>query len=98
MDGQIYSFDVRKGAITADSIGSPVTSLDLTLDARCLLIGTADSELCLFEISSGLALIDYTGPVFSEHYIQAKFTADNKHVVSGSENTNCYIFDTSEVV
>ena len=89
--------DIRSGKATQDSIGAPVVSLDFTRDHRCLLVGTSLSALGLFDLKSGLFLTDYAGPVISSHFIQAKLNANNKYIVSGSEDCHVYVFDIAKV-
>ena len=46
-----------------DYVGYPVTSVSMTMDCQCILVGTQDSTLRLFDSSNGELLNKYTGHV-----------------------------------
>ncbi len=71
-----------------------MVSLDLTRDSKCLLVGTSQSAMGLYDLKF---LAEYEGPVVNSHYIQARLNSTNKYFVSGSEDNRAYVFDISKV-
>lgn len=61
VDGTVRRFDVRAGALSADALGSPVTSVALSGDGNCVLASCLDGALRLLDKAGGELLAQYTG-------------------------------------
>ncbi|KAL8274651.1 hypothetical protein Esti_001366 [Eimeria stiedai] len=64
LDGCVYTYDLRKGALHADCYGSPITwqvTLSLSADETVLLASCMDSSVRLIEASSGECLHAFWG-------------------------------------
>jgi mitogen-activated protein kinase organizer 1 len=70
VDGSVRRFDVRAGALWADQLGSPVTSIALSHDGNCVLASCLDGALRLLDKGGGELLAQYSGahPLFGEVY------------------------------
>lgn len=49
IDGNVRTYDLRAGTLTADTIGQPVTHIAVSRDGNCLLAGSLDSKLRLLD-------------------------------------------------
>ena len=85
VDGRVRCYDVRRGKLTTDTLGVPVTSLALSHDGRCYLASTLDSTARLFDRSNGKLLATYTGHTNLHYVVQGGFAFDDAVVFSGSE-------------
>lgn len=53
LDGCVYTYDLRKGALHADCYGCPITSLSLSADETVLLLSCTDASVRLVEADTG---------------------------------------------
>ena len=53
VDGCVRSYDVRMGKLRTDHIHHPITSLNISHDGNCVLLGCLDSALRLLDKDSG---------------------------------------------
>lgn len=61
LDGCVYTYDLRKGALHADCYGSPITCLSLSSDETVLLASCMDASVRLIEASTGECLHAFWG-------------------------------------
>ncbi|KAL8433676.1 hypothetical protein Efla_007264 [Eimeria flavescens] len=61
LDGCLYTYDLRKGALHADCYGSPITCLSLSADETVLLASCVDASVRLIEADSGECLHAFWG-------------------------------------
>lgn len=92
LDGYIRRYDIRKGLMTEDYVGQPVTSFSVTQDGQCGLCSFQDSVIRLFDLGTGELLNEYTGHLNTTYQIENGIIGD-AHIVSGSEDGNLYIWD-----
>lgn len=86
VDGRVRGYDLRKGVVTTDVIGPPVTSLDLTGDGAAVLVGGLDSCVRLMDRGGGGLLRGYKGHVNEELRLRSCLGGGDALVVSGSED------------
>ncbi len=98
VDGYMRCYDVRKGVLTADHIGAPITSISLSSDMNCILVNTLDSTIRLFDRSNGKLLGTYTGHVQQHYKTISCFSNDDALVLSGSEDGKVVVWDILEVI
>nr|CDS30516.1 WD repeat domain containing protein 83 [Hymenolepis microstoma] len=91
VDRCVRVYDVRKGIMTEDYIGSPVTSVGLSFDNQCLLVASQDSVVRLFDYLNGELLNRYTGHVNKDYRIDCCLLNDDAQIASGSEDSNCRV-------
>jgi len=96
VDGFIRRYDLRKGQLTADCVGTPVVSLQLSRDYNCMLAGCMDGVVRLFEKETGELLSSYKGHDNTKHKIEAILTNTDAHVVAGSEDGRIVFWDLVE--
>lgn len=56
VDGRVRTYDVRMGRIVVDVQAGPVTSLDMTRDGKCVLVGCLDGKIRLMDRMDGACL------------------------------------------
>lgn len=56
VDGRVRSYDIRAGLVTVDVMPGPVTSLDVSRDAKTLLVGCLDGRIRLLDRADGSCL------------------------------------------
>ena len=93
IDGCVRCYDVRKGTMTTDTLGVPVTALALSHDGRCYLASTLDSRTRLFDRTTGKLLATYSGHTNEHYVVQCGFAFDDTAVFSGSEDGSLFAWD-----
>lgn len=88
VDGRVRNYDVRMGKVWSDTVGSSVTSLDLTKDGKTMLVGGLDSKLRLMDRDSGSCLRAYHGSDYknTEYRVQSILGGREKYILAGDEN------------
>nr|CAH8852800.1 unnamed protein product [Trichobilharzia regenti] len=86
VDRCVRTYDIRRGEMIEDYIGYPITSVSITLDSQCFLVGTQDSTLRLFDALTGELLNRYTGHTNQTYRMDSTLMNLDHHIVSGSEN------------
>lgn len=88
VDGRVRSYDVRMGKVWSDTVGSGVTSLDLTKDGKAMLVGGLDSKLRLMDRDSGSCLRAYSDSQYTntEYRVQSILGGKEKYVLAGDES------------
>ncbi|CDJ39741.1 hypothetical protein, conserved [Eimeria tenella] len=65
LDGCVYTYDLRKGALHVDCYGSPITCMSLSAEETLLLLSCVDASLRLAEVTSGETLHAFWGHLHS---------------------------------
>ncbi|EXJ94022.1 hypothetical protein A1O1_02415 [Capronia coronata CBS 617.96] len=92
VDGRVRSYDVRMGRVTVDVMPGSVTSLDVSRDARALLVGCLDGRLRMMDRADGTCLRGFPPEGNTEEYkndslrLKSCFAVNESLVLSGSEN------------
>lgn len=86
VDGTIRTFDLRMGQLHTDSVGLPITHLQLSQDQKCLSASCLGGDLYLMDISTGTALQSYGGRVHDSFKLESAFCPDATHVCAASED------------
>ena len=93
-DSLIRLYDLRKGELTSDFMGSPVSSARLSNDGQCVLVGTmGDQTVRLIDKHSGELLNEYKGHKNLNYKLESSFAPGDANVVSGSEDGRLLIWD-----
>jgi mitogen-activated protein kinase organizer 1 len=91
VDGRVRSYDIRAGKITTDVMPGPVTSLDLSRDAKTLLVGCLDGRVRVMDRTDGTCLRAF-GSDKENNYkndglrLRSCFALNDSLVLSGSES------------
>mmetsp|Transcript_1345 Transcript_1345/g.3126 ORF Transcript_1345/g.3126 Transcript_1345/m.3126 type:complete len:310 (-) Transcript_1345:190-1119(-) len=96
VDGCIRYFDVRMGKVTVDHVGEAVTTMAISNDDQCVLVGCLDNKLRLFDRSEGDLLNSYEGHKHSQYRIGCCLTGDDAFVIGGSEDGKVYFWNLVE--
>ena len=96
VDGSVRTFDVRTGEVVTDALGPPVTCVNLSSDAQCILVGLLESKIALLDRGSGELLAQYKGHANSQFKVESLLTHDDAYVVSGSEDGRVFFWDLVE--
>ncbi|KAK4203873.1 putative mitogen-activated protein kinase organizer 1 [Triangularia verruculosa] len=90
VDGKVRSYDVRMGRCVTDVLGTPVTSLSLSRDAKTLLVGGLDSKIRLLDRMNGTCLKTYqhAGWRNTDLRVQSCLGGKERYVVAGDELTS----------
>ncbi|QDZ20506.1 WD40 repeat domain-containing protein [Chloropicon primus] len=100
VDGTVRSYDVRTGKAVTDTFSGasspPVTSVSLSSDSQCILVGVLNSRVGLLDRASGELLAQYHGHKNEEFKVDSMLTNDDAYVVSGSEDGKVYFWDLVE--
>ena len=93
-DNRFYLYDLRKGLLSSDYMGSPVSSAKLSNDGQCVLVGTmGDQRVRLIDKHSGELLNEYKGHKNLNYKLESSFAPGDANVVSGSEDGRLLIWD-----
>ena len=94
VDGVVRTFDLRKGQVVCDNAGNAIFSMALTHDGQCLAISCLDGTIRLMEVDTGELLNTYSSSHVAGNYsLQCALTADDAHVVTGSEDGRAVLYD-----
>lgn len=97
VDGHVRYYDLRKGSLTADYLGQPITSLVPAADAQTTLVATLDSRIRLLDMQSGAVLNTYEGHVHSQYRCRASFGHQEASVIFGDEEGRVWAWDLLDV-
>lgn len=92
-DGKIRRYDLRKGRLTTDVIGQPVTSVKMSKDGQMSLVASLDSSVRLLDNANGGLLATYQGHENEKYRIPAVFGQDENYIVCGSEDGRVLMWD-----
>lgn len=93
VDGKVRTYDLRKGLLTTDVIGQPVTSVRQTSDEQALLVASLDSTVRLLDKANGGLLMNYEGHENTKYRIPAVFGHSELYVACGSEDGRIFMWD-----
>jgi len=87
VDGSVRSYDVRAGCCTVDTLPAAVTSVEVTRDAKVLLVSCLDSRIRMLDRKDGTCLqtLQGAGYVNEELRLQSCFGLGEAVVLAGSE-------------
>ncbi|KIX09644.1 uncharacterized protein Z518_00725 [Rhinocladiella mackenziei CBS 650.93] len=92
VDGRVRSYDIRMGCVTVDVMPGPVTSLEVSRDAKTVLIGCLDGKIRMMDRVDGTCLRAFPPEGNAEGYkndslrLKSCFALNESLVLSGSEN------------
>lgn len=94
VDGCIRTYDLRMGQLKCDDVGSAISSMAATHDGQCLAVSCLDGTIRLMEQDTGELLNTYVSHhVAGKYALQCGLTADDAHVVTGSEDGRAVYYD-----
>ncbi|CAJ1965757.1 unnamed protein product [Cylindrotheca closterium] len=98
IDGTMRSYDMRYGQLTNDAMGGPIVSMAKTKSGSenaCLAVSCMeDSTIRLVDIGSGDLVNTYEGHhKASQFKVEVDVLANDKCVVTGSEDGSCILYD-----
>lgn len=94
VDGIVRTYDVRRGLLKCDDVGSAITGMAMTHDGQCLATSCLDGTIRLIELGTGELLNTYHGMHISGRYaLDVGILANDATVVSGSEDGCCVLYD-----
>ncbi|CAN8029940.1 unnamed protein product [Ixodes persulcatus] len=86
LDGCLRRYDLRLGRMAQDTLGIPVTRVQLTRDGLCLLASCLGGPVRLLDKVTGQSLQEFTGHKNAQFYLDCVLSQDDAHVYSGSED------------
>ncbi|CAO3671565.1 unnamed protein product [Rhizopus stolonifer] len=95
-DGKLRTYDIRKGELQEDYIGSTITSAKFSKDGNCILAGSLDNTMRLMDKSSGRLLNEFKGHKHNEYKIESVLSNKDEYAITGSEDGKIYIYDILE--
>jgi mitogen-activated protein kinase organizer 1 len=98
VDGQVRSYDLRRGLCEVDVMGRPVTSLSVSKKGTEMLVSSLDSTLRLMDRENGQLLKAYRDEAFvnEELRVRSTFGMNDSVVVSGSDDGMVVVWDLLE--
>lgn len=93
IDGHVRIYDLRKGSMTCDFLGDPITSVKLGKDSQCYLASLTKSTIQLIDGPSGSVLNTFKGHKQDEYRLESIFSQDEATILSGSEDFQVYLWD-----
>lgn len=95
VDGCVRTYDLRRGVLQCDNVGSSITSMALSKDRQCLAVSCLDGIIRLLDANgSGELLNTYQGDHVAGNYgLQVDILANDATVVSGSEDGAVVLYD-----
>jgi mitogen-activated protein kinase organizer 1 len=88
VDGRVRCYDLRKGVLETDVIGSSVTSLQRTRDGNGVLVGALDGSIRLMDRDGGGLLKSYRAEKWKnqEFRLRSAFGGNERWVLCGNED------------
>lgn len=96
VDGKIRNYDIRAGILRTDVVNQPITSINLSHDGNCILVGCLNNSIRLMDKGSGELLSTYTGHKNLTYKIESCLSNDDAYVISGSEDNSIHVWDLVE--
>jgi mitogen-activated protein kinase organizer 1 len=95
LDGAVRIYDLRQATCAADEIGHPVASFALAHDGRSYVaaVTAQGGALVLVDESMHTVLNRYSGHANKEYPLTPCYSADDAHVMCGSEDGRVVIWD-----
>ncbi|KAH8923847.1 WD40 repeat-like protein [Atractiella rhizophila] len=91
VDGYLRTYDLRKGQLTCDFMGRPITSLMPSKDGQTILVSLLSSrkvaaQVVLLDLANGSALQTFEGHKNDSYRIAPCFGHKEQSVISGDED------------
>eukprot|EP00966_Prymnesium_polylepis_P120851 2792571-Prymnesium_polylepis.1 len=96
IDGAVRAYDLRRGTLSVDQFGQPVTHVALSHDGNCVLASTLDSKLRLLDKADGQLLTEYTGHCNTSFKLSCCLSHDDAFTLCGSEDGSVHVWDLVE--
>ncbi|MBZ3875750.1 WD repeat domain-containing protein 83 [Sciurus carolinensis] len=96
VDGRVRRYDLRKGQLFSDYVGSPITCTCFSRDGQCTLVSSLDSTLRLLDKDTGELLGEYSGHQNKQYKLDCCLSERDTHVVSCSEDGKVFFWDLVE--
>ena len=96
VDGSMRTYDLRKGCIQIDSFDqeTSLVSVAFTSDMLCSTASSLKGAIYVMERETGeLINTCYGGHAAGRYSLDCAITADDQHIVSGSEDGSAIIYD-----
>lgn len=96
VDGSVRTYDIRKGCINVENFGNdvPLTSVAYTSDYLCSVVSSLNGEIYILEKETGSLINTCIGGHKAGRYsLNCTLTADDQHIISGSEDGTAVIYD-----
>lgn len=86
IDGNVRTYDIRKGCMHTDHLVDPITNIRLSEDQNTYLATCLGDVVRLVDFSTGNVLKEYRGHKHSSFKIESCFDSDHFHILAGSED------------
>jgi mitogen-activated protein kinase organizer 1 len=86
VDGNVRSYDIRKGLLDTDNLADPVVCVRVSTDFRCSLASCLGGYVRLLEIATGRFLKEYSGHTNNSFKSESCFESDNCSIIAASED------------
>ncbi|KAG8807254.1 hypothetical protein FRC17_004554 [Serendipita sp. 399] len=93
VDGHIRTYDLRKGQLTSDYLGHPVTSIVPTKDLQTLLVTTLDGKIRLMDRKTGQCLNTFQGHKHESYRCRSVLDIKEEAVILGDEDGRIWAWD-----
>jgi mitogen-activated protein kinase organizer 1 len=93
IDGNVRTYDLRKGHLQTDNLQDPITCVRVSEDQNTYLATCLGGTLRLVDIHSGNILKEYKGHIHSSFKTEACFESDHQHLLAGSEDGSIVHWD-----
>ncbi|CCA68293.1 related to WD40-repeat protein (notchless protein) [Serendipita indica DSM 11827] len=93
VDGHVRTYDLRKGQLTSDYMGHPITSIVPTKDQQTLLVTTLDAKIRLLDRKTGQVLNTFSGHKHDSYRCRAVFDVKEECVIFGDEEGRIWAWD-----
>ncbi len=96
IDGSVRTYDIRKGCMSVDSFDqeTSIVSVAFTSDLSCSVASCLNGAIHVMERETGeLINTCYGGHMAGRYSLECTMTADDQHIVSGSEDGKAVIYD-----
>uniref|UniRef100_A0A0N5BA19 WD repeat domain-containing protein 83 n=1 Tax=Strongyloides papillosus TaxID=174720 RepID=A0A0N5BA19_STREA len=92
-DGQLRLYDLRKGIMTSDDCGHPVSSISFTSNNQCILVSILNSSVLLLDKVNGGSLLRFESHRNIEYKLESCIMASENEIVSCSEDGYLYVYN-----
>ncbi|KAG8788123.1 hypothetical protein FRC15_006087 [Serendipita sp. 397] len=93
VDGHFRTYDLRKGQLTSDYLGHPVTSIVPTKDLQTLLVTTLDGKIRLMDRKTGQCLNTFKGHKNESYRCRSVLDPKEESVILGDEDGRVWAWD-----
>jgi mitogen-activated protein kinase organizer 1 len=94
VDGEIRTYDLRRGLLQCDRVASPITGMCPSRDARGVVVNCLDGALRLLDLQTGRMVQHYADHHRAGQYaLDCAVAAEDTAVVTGSEDGSAVVYD-----